>query len=168
MSAQILTDPLKFPDEIGPDARSLLTGLLTRDPAIRLGVNGAESIKAHLFFSKHIDFKLLMAKKIQPPFKPSVVNAADTSNVRPPTYLFSFIGQGSDLLAWYSSIPSSRRRHRKTASSRTRTCLKPYKPNSKDSRQLRSLPESRSCSNVLCFLSCSYVQPSGGFGESVR
>ncbi|KAM0749889.1 Pkinase-domain-containing protein [Meredithblackwellia eburnea MCA 4105] len=80
MYQKILTDPLKFPDEIHSDARSLLTGLLTRDPAIRLGVNGAESIKAHPFFSKHIDFKLLMAKKIQPPFKPSVESAADTSN----------------------------------------------------------------------------------------
>ncbi|KAL8280467.1 hypothetical protein RQP46_007115 [Phenoliferia psychrophenolica] len=80
MYQKILTDPLKFPDEIAPDARSLLTGLLTRDPALRLGVNGAESIKQHPFFSKHIDFKLLMAKKIQPPFKPSVESAADTSN----------------------------------------------------------------------------------------
>lgn len=77
---QILTDPLKFPDEITSDARSLLTGLLTRDPALRLGVNGADEIKRHPFFAKHIDFKLLMAKKIQPPFKPSVENPADTSN----------------------------------------------------------------------------------------
>lgn len=82
-SAQILTDPLRFGDEIPPDARSLLTGLLTRDPALRLGVNGADEIKRHPFFSKHIDFDLLMAKKIQPPFKPDVANAADTSNVSP-------------------------------------------------------------------------------------
>jgi serum/glucocorticoid-regulated kinase 2 len=75
-----LTDPLRFPDEIAPDARSLLTGLLTRDPALRLGVNGAEEIKRHPFFSRHIDFKALMAKQIPPPFKPSVESAADTSN----------------------------------------------------------------------------------------
>lgn len=77
---QILTDPLRFGDEISPDARSLLTGLLTRDPQQRLGVTGAESIRTHPFFAKHIDFGLLMQKKIQPPFKPSVESAADTSN----------------------------------------------------------------------------------------
>jgi serum/glucocorticoid-regulated kinase 2 len=43
-------------------------------------VNGAEEIKRHPFFARHIDFKELMAKKIQPPFKPSVENPADTSN----------------------------------------------------------------------------------------
>ncbi|GAA5903858.1 hypothetical protein JCM6882_001333 [Rhodosporidiobolus microsporus] len=80
MYQKILTDPLRFGDEISPDARSLLTGLLTRDPQQRLGVTGAESIRSHPFFSKHIDFRLLMQKKIQPPFKPSVESAADTSN----------------------------------------------------------------------------------------
>ncbi|QRW20232.1 Pre-B-cell leukemia transcription factor-interacting protein 1 [Rhizoctonia solani] len=77
---QDLQDPLRFGDEIGPDARSLLTGLLTRDPAARLGVNGAEDIKKHPFFAKNIDFKKLVQKKIQPPFKPSVASAIDTSN----------------------------------------------------------------------------------------
>ncbi|GAA5957792.1 hypothetical protein JCM3765_003767 [Sporobolomyces pararoseus] len=80
MYQKILTDPLRFGDEFSPDARSLLTGLLTRDPQQRLGVTGAESIKTHPFFAKHIDFNKLMQKKIQPPFKPSVESAADTSN----------------------------------------------------------------------------------------
>ena len=71
--AKILQDPLRFSDEIASDARTLLTGLLTRDPAQRLGVNGSEEIKRHPFFAKSIDWKLLLAKKIQPPFKPSVV-----------------------------------------------------------------------------------------------
>lgn len=82
MYQKILSDPLTFPAEISPDARSLLTGLLTREPASRLGVNGAEEIKKHPFFSKTIDWDLLMAKKIQPPFKPSVESSVDTSNVR--------------------------------------------------------------------------------------
>lgn len=81
MYQKILSDPLTFPAEISPDARSLLTGLLTREPSARLGVNGAEEIKKHPFFSKHIDWKMLMAKKIQPPFKPSVESSVDTSNV---------------------------------------------------------------------------------------
>jgi serum/glucocorticoid-regulated kinase 2 len=80
MYRKILQDPLRFGDEIGSDARSLLTGLLTRDPSARLGVNGAEDIKKHPFFAKNIDFKKLVQKKIQPPFKPSVASAIDTSN----------------------------------------------------------------------------------------
>lgn len=74
MYRKILQDPLRFPDEVGSDARSLLTKLLNRDPAQRLGVNGAQEIKDHPFFAKHIDWKRLLAKKIQPPFKPAVVS----------------------------------------------------------------------------------------------
>ncbi|KAH0832052.1 kinase-like domain-containing protein [Lanmaoa asiatica] len=72
MYQKILTDPLVFGPEIGSEARSILTSLLNRDPTRRLGVNGAEEIKKHHFFEKHIDFKKLLQKKIQPPFKPSV------------------------------------------------------------------------------------------------
>jgi len=80
MYRRILQDPLRFTDEMRSDARSLLTGLLTRDASARLGFNGADDIKRHPFFAKNIDFKKLMAKKIQPPFKPSVASAIDTSN----------------------------------------------------------------------------------------
>ena len=72
MYQKILTDPLVFGPEIGSEARSILTSLLDRDPTRRLGVNGADEIKKHPFFVKHIDFKKLLQKKIQPPFKPSV------------------------------------------------------------------------------------------------
>ncbi|KAL0961415.1 hypothetical protein HGRIS_006364 [Hohenbuehelia grisea] len=80
MYEKILNDPLVFGPEIEPDARSILTGLLTRDPTRRLGVNGAEEIRRHPFFANHIDFKLLLEKKIQPPFKPSVTSPVDVSN----------------------------------------------------------------------------------------
>ena len=79
MYEKILRDPLVFPDEVAPSARSILTGLLTRDPALRLGVNGAEEIKRHPFFEK-IDWQRLAQKKIQPPFKPSVRSPVDVSN----------------------------------------------------------------------------------------
>jgi len=72
MYQKILTDPLVFGSEFGSAARSILTSLLDRDPSRRLGVNGAEEIKKHPFFEKHLDFKKLLQKKIQPPFKPSV------------------------------------------------------------------------------------------------
>lgn len=74
MYRKILNDPLNFGPEIESEARSVLTGLLTRDPSRRLGVKGAEEIKRHPFFRKHIDFKRLLEKKIQPPFKPSVAS----------------------------------------------------------------------------------------------
>src|SRR5258707_10442476 len=79
MYEKILRDPLLFPDEVSPSARSILTGLLTRDPAQRLGVNGAEEIKRHPFFEK-IDWRRLAQKKIQPPFKPRVRSPVDVSN----------------------------------------------------------------------------------------
>lgn len=82
MYRKILSDPLRFPDEMGSEARSLLTQLLNRDPSKRLGVNGAQEIKNHPFFSKHIDFKKLWAKKIQPPFKPAVVSLPESQNDR--------------------------------------------------------------------------------------
>ncbi|WVR04665.1 hypothetical protein IAU60_001676 [Kwoniella sp. DSM 27419] len=80
MYRKILSDPLRFPDAMGAEAKSLLTQLLNRDPARRLGVNGAQEIKDHPFFAKHIDFKKLWNKRIQPPFKPAVLSAIDTSN----------------------------------------------------------------------------------------
>ncbi|KAJ8470025.1 hypothetical protein ONZ51_g8601 [Trametes cubensis] len=80
MYQKILHDPLVFGDDIGAEARSILTGLLTRDPTQRLGVNGAEEIKSHPFFANHIDFHKLIQKKIQPPFKPSVSSPVDVSN----------------------------------------------------------------------------------------
>ena len=80
MYKKILHNPLIFGDEISSLARSILTGLLNRDPAQRFGVNGAEEIKRHSFFAQHIDFERLLQKKIQPPFKPSVSSPVDVSN----------------------------------------------------------------------------------------
>jgi serum/glucocorticoid-regulated kinase 2 len=56
MYQRILSDPLVFPPELSQDAKSLMTGLLQRDPSRRLGAAGADDIKKHPFFSKHIDW----------------------------------------------------------------------------------------------------------------
>ncbi|KDQ16691.1 hypothetical protein BOTBODRAFT_30613 [Botryobasidium botryosum FD-172 SS1] len=80
MYKRILNDPLRFPDDMSYDARSIIAGLLSRDPATRLGANGAEEIKRHPFFAKAIDWNKLWAKQIQPPFKPSVSGLIDVSN----------------------------------------------------------------------------------------
>lgn len=79
MYRKILQDPLRFPDDMDREARSLLTSLLERDPTCRLGVNGAAEIKSHPFFAQ-IDWRRLMAKKYAAPFKPAVESATDTSN----------------------------------------------------------------------------------------
>ena len=77
---RILQDPLQFPPDMPAEAQSLITQLLQRNPAQRLGANGGEEIKRHPFFSRHIDWARLSAKKIQPPFKPSVESALDVAN----------------------------------------------------------------------------------------
>ena len=51
----------------------LLTKLLNRDPAQRLGANGSAEIKAHVFFHA-IDWRKLLQRKYEPTFKPSVVS----------------------------------------------------------------------------------------------
>lgn len=79
MYRKILQEPLRFPDDMDREARSLLIGLLDRNPETRLGVHGASEIKAHPFFAQ-IDWHRLMAKKYAAPFKPAVESAADTSN----------------------------------------------------------------------------------------
>lgn len=79
MYQKILKEPLTFPSNMDKDARSLLQGLLDRNPQKRLGANGAGEIKAHPFF-RQIDWKCLLHKKYAAPFQPSVASATDTSN----------------------------------------------------------------------------------------
>ena len=69
MYRKILNDPLKFPDEMGKDARNLITRLLSRDPESRLGSNGAGEIKKHPFFkssmSSPFSFSFFVLPSIQ-------------------------------------------------------------------------------------------------------
>ena len=58
MYQRILMDPLVFPHDIAGEAKSVMTGLLQRDPTRRLGANGGEEIKRHPFFAKYIDWNL--------------------------------------------------------------------------------------------------------------
>ncbi|KAI5777808.1 kinase-like domain-containing protein [Geopyxis carbonaria] len=82
MYRKILQDTLQFPADMDKDARHMLSRLLDRDPAKRLGANGAAEIKSHRFFDT-IDWKRLLQKKIQPSFRPNVMNAMDTKNFDP-------------------------------------------------------------------------------------
>ncbi|XP_053660375.1 RAC serine/threonine-protein kinase [Anopheles marshallii] len=75
----ILMEEVKFPRNISPNARSLLSGLLVKNPKLRLGggPDDAKEIMAHPFFVS-INWSDLVAKRITPPFKPQVTSDTDT------------------------------------------------------------------------------------------
>ncbi|KAL7685001.1 putative C2 domain, GPCR kinase, FYVE zinc finger, protein kinase-like domain superfamily [Plasmopara halstedii] len=82
MFKNIMQSEVIYPSHISPVARSLISKLLNRDPARRLGggPNGGRDIMAHPFFEP-IDWDLLMRKEIEPPFVPDVSSVDDITNV---------------------------------------------------------------------------------------
>lgn len=82
MYTKILSGELRFPPYISDNAKSLLEGLLTRDPEKRLGSNGGAEVKNHVWFAD-IDWDKLVRKEIEPPFKPKVKSVEDTSQIDP-------------------------------------------------------------------------------------
>ncbi|KAF2074894.1 hypothetical protein CYY_003813 [Polysphondylium violaceum] len=84
MSQFILSAPLKFPPNISKNAASLITLLLNRDPAKRLGSGDSdvEEIKAHPFF-RNLNWSKLLNKEIDPPFKPHLIGPLDLSYFDP-------------------------------------------------------------------------------------
>lgn len=75
----ILIEEVKFPRNISVEARNVLSGLLAKVPAQRLGggIDDVKEIQAHAFFSS-INWTDLENKKIPPPFKPEVDSDTDT------------------------------------------------------------------------------------------
>jgi serum/glucocorticoid-regulated kinase 2 len=74
MYEMICNGHVRFPEFLSPVARSILKGLLEKDPEKRLGsgpMSGAE-VRAHPFF-KSINWTDLYDKRIRPPFVPSKV-----------------------------------------------------------------------------------------------
>ncbi|XP_051028426.1 G protein-coupled receptor kinase 6 [Acomys russatus] len=63
--------PEEYSDHFSPQARSLCSQLLSKDPAERLGCRGggAREVKEHPLFKK-LNFKRLGAGMLEPPFKP--------------------------------------------------------------------------------------------------
>ncbi|XP_055841412.1 ribosomal protein S6 kinase 2 beta [Episyrphus balteatus] len=70
---QILRTKLGMPENLSPEAQSLLRALFKRNPQNRLGAgpNGIDDIKAHPFFAT-IDWDGLVRKDVRPPFIPAV------------------------------------------------------------------------------------------------
>lgn len=84
MYKNIAFGKVRFPkDALSPEGRNFVKGLLNRNPKNRLGANGdARELRAHPFFDD-VDWTLLAAKKIPPPFKPVISGETDTSNFDP-------------------------------------------------------------------------------------
>ncbi|ETV99199.1 AGC protein kinase [Aphanomyces invadans] len=78
MCDNILHQPLTFPARFGLSSatKSLLRGLLERDPTTRLT---EESLRQHPFFAG-LNWTALVAKQIKPPFKPRVNSPTDLQN----------------------------------------------------------------------------------------
>jgi len=93
MFENILASDVRFPSKMSDNARDLLTGLLVKEPAQRLGgrPEGAKEIMRHVFFET-IDWNALQEKKIAPPFKPQVLNETDTRN-----FDIEFTGESVEL-----------------------------------------------------------------------
>lgn len=77
---KILKGKLNLPPYLTPDARDLIRKLLKRQICQRLGsgIADADPIKAHPFF-KHIRWVDVIARKLDPPFKPVLAGEDDTS-----------------------------------------------------------------------------------------
>ena len=54
--------------------------MLAREPEERLGYRGAQEIKAHPFYA-YLNWDDVLAKRVEPPFKPTVSDEDDVRNV---------------------------------------------------------------------------------------
>jgi len=78
---------LRFPPFLSDSCKSLIVALLNRDPKARLGSrDDVEDLKAHPFF-REINWSKMMAKEIDPPYKPKVKADVDFAGNFDPTFL---------------------------------------------------------------------------------
>ncbi|RLN92324.1 hypothetical protein BBJ28_00020341 [Nothophytophthora sp. Chile5] len=77
-------DPVKFPSKCGihPDARSLILGLLEKDPNKRLGARQTSDVLTHPFF-KDIRWNMVLRKKISPPWVPAPMSMEEERSKSP-------------------------------------------------------------------------------------
>ena len=78
----IVNKPVEMHRHFTAEARSLLSSLLNRDQIRRLGSQtpDASDIMGHPFF-RDINWNDLRARQVPAPYKPTVRNAHDTSNI---------------------------------------------------------------------------------------
>ncbi|XP_063345479.1 serine/threonine-protein kinase N2-like isoform X1 [Pelmatolapia mariae] len=77
----IVNDDVQYPTCIPPDAVAIIQKLLKKNPLKRLGAGerDANEVKGEKFFET-IDWEALLAKKVTPPFLPSIKEPTDVSN----------------------------------------------------------------------------------------
>ena len=77
----ILADEPLYPIHMPRDSVSILQKLLTREPELRLGSGptDAQEIMSHAFFHA-VNWEEVRAKRVPPPFLPTIKSATDTSN----------------------------------------------------------------------------------------
>ncbi|KAI9913102.1 hypothetical protein PsorP6_006012 [Peronosclerospora sorghi] len=68
-----------MPPEMPPEAASLIRGLLTFNPAERLGSRGAQELREHAFFNG-VSWENLMRREVSPPWHPVVQDELDVGN----------------------------------------------------------------------------------------
>ncbi|XP_055041885.2 protein kinase C, eta, b [Misgurnus anguillicaudatus] len=82
----ILRDEVIYSSWLSNEAEDILKGLLTRDPASRLGCTnrdgGEEAVAAHPFFAG-LDWEKLNKREIKPPFTPRIESVEDVNNFDP-------------------------------------------------------------------------------------
>ena len=62
------------------EAKSILAGLLQKDPQMRLGARGIQEIKDHIIF-QGVDWTAYEQKSIEPPFVPMTQSELDIQNI---------------------------------------------------------------------------------------
>ena len=82
MLQDIVTKPIEMKEHFSAEARSLLSGLLERDPKKRLGSSTADAsdIMAHAFF-RDINWQDLREKRIKAPYTPHTTSPEDCRNI---------------------------------------------------------------------------------------
>ncbi|KAI9320612.1 kinase-like domain-containing protein [Dichotomocladium elegans] len=77
----ILEDEILYPINMSRDSVSICQKLLMRNPTMRLGAgkDDAQEIKQHAFF-RGVNWDDMLAKRVPPPFYPTITGRLDTSN----------------------------------------------------------------------------------------
>ena len=78
----IINKEPEYPEYLSNEVIDLIQKLLIKNPDKRLGSNGADEIKNHIFFNG-MNWEKLFNKKIRPPFIPKLKNAIDTKYIDP-------------------------------------------------------------------------------------
>ncbi|KAM9440883.1 serine/threonine-protein kinase N2 isoform 1-T1 [Clarias gariepinus] len=77
----IVNDEVRYPRFLSPESVSIIQKLLQKNPEKRLGAGeqDANEVKRHRFF-QGVDWEALLAKRVKPPFMPSIKAPGDVSN----------------------------------------------------------------------------------------